>query len=717
MSLFNHSQNYQPPRNQLDAMIEAVQANVNASGVASTGMSRAALGLESMNDSMRASINSTEDTLTTAMESIANELGLTKERAPTKAQINAAVAAGILAGDIKGFMSHNTNKPMVSTESMSVVTTMGLDDAGAVRPSMEAYDERENRQAPVFSMIYNMNAARQDEFCETFFPTITVTPDNVGFAVTVRLMMVYDEFTRNVSGALDKFNKKNILRAIADPTILKNESTRVIPVVRPSAVSNFVPAALIPPRLVDLEGEAILTAPLATGKKFSLIALSQPDTILANGVMDMTDTLDSAIELQKIYVQIGADIIGVTVSNLPLTTFTYSTQANYRQMTLNFDTTSVLVNKNNKNNDGSPLVDLVGITTNDLIVRLNITMSGTVNIETGETSVFGNYVAVHTVQNSAGEMVPLSAAPALDIVTAFETAKIIGYDLKCYRSNVNRRQRGQLIDTTNFTQLYNVPLRAPVTAIHPATMDGQTDSSDLSSLITVTRIRTSNAGVGMLINTAALLREYVDARDELGVGPDVMGVGRFFIRPQYHEETIDMALIVDSLKSHERAEDTQAALVNKIREYAYRMYRDSEYPVAADALCGGVAPIPTVIIGTDPYIARFLTVTGDLRTLGNEFNCKIVHTIDNRVSGKIFITFGVYDENRNVAPNPLNFGNMAWSPEITVVLPISRGGQISKELACSPRFLHLVNMPILAVLTINNIPQVTNKVPVLFKAV
>jgi hypothetical protein len=193
------------------------------------------------------------------------------------------------------------------------------------------------------------------------------------------------------------------------------------------------------------------------------------------------------------------------------------------------------------------------------------------------------------------------------------------------------------------------------------------------------------------------------------------GVGRFFVIPTFFSETIDMTKVVDSLKSSERASDMQEALVAKVRDFVFRMYRDSQYKAAADALYGGVAPTPTVIIGTDPVLARYLTVTGDLRTVGGNFEVRVVSTLDYRVSGKIFISFGVFDENRNTQPNPLNFGNMAWAPEVTVSLPISRTGQISKETAVQPRFLHVVNCPVMTVLEVINVPDVTNKVALFVK--
>jgi hypothetical protein len=127
---------------------------------------------------------------------------------------------------------------------MAVVNMASEDSFNARSLALEAYDERDNRNAAVYSIAYNMQAARQDEFGETFFPTIVVTPDQVGFGVTVRLMSVMNDFNRQITGELDKYERKNLIRALADPTILKNEMTRIIPVYRPQAADKFVDTAL-----------------------------------------------------------------------------------------------------------------------------------------------------------------------------------------------------------------------------------------------------------------------------------------------------------------------------------------------------------------------------------------------------------------------------------------------------------------------------------------
>lgn len=707
MSIFVKKLGNRTAPSRLGQFIEQLKAQTNAGHLISPVAAKAALSMESLNDSQVSALRQADEGLTMAIENISMAMNLHGDM--TAAQMDAAKAAGILAGDHENFFRRSVEFNTVSTESMRVVP-MAIEDALNTRMAIEAYDERENRNAAVYSIAYNMQAARQDEFGETWYPTITVTPDNVGFAITVRLMMVYNELTRSITGAVDNYNKKNIIRAIADPTILKNEQTRIVPVHRAQNADKFVSASDVAPFNMNLEGEVIPTAPLACGVRIGLLGLSQTDALLANGMMDMTDSIDPAIVLSNVYVKIGADVIVFNTQNVPLNNFNYSAQNNYRLMTLNFDTTSPLISSKTKRVDGSDLVDLVAVKNSNLMVRVALNLSGSVNIETGETVVYGNAAHVAVVQDAAGNQLDLGSGVAKDIVDLFASAKVIGYDLIAYRTNANRRQRGQLIDTTFQTQLYNVALRAPITAIHPVTADGQTDAADLQALIAATRVRTSNAAVTALINAANLLSEYVDVRDVQGNGPDVLGVGRYFVRPTYHHEHIKMSEIVDSIQSHQRAADIQAALVSKIRDYAYRMYRDSEYKAAADALSGGMSAAPVVIIGTDPVIARYLTVTGDLRTLGGEFDVRIVSTLDNRVAGKIFVSFGVFDDQRNTAPNPLNFGNMAWSPELTVVMPISRSGQISKETAVQPRFLHVNNLPVLTVLTVEGIEDVTNKV-------
>lgn len=704
------------PLSGLTASLEShVQSIARSSNRAA--LTGAALSMESISEGQSHELQTAVDGLTTAIEGVANSLkssGLTM----SQTQRDAGVVAGVLAGDVNAFLRAPAVHSIPSGKNQVVVGMEGLQDGFSNRiPAFEAYDERDNRNAVVYSIAYNMRAGRQDAFGEAFFPTVVVTPDNVGFGVSIRLVQVYNDFKRDISGALDQYEKKNILRAAVDHTILKNEMTRIVPVNRAQSVSNFVAPADVAPAAIMLDGESINTAPLAVGKKFSLLAISQTDALIANGLMDTSDSIDPAVTLKNVYVKVGvgaaADVVRFSTANLPLSNFVAAVQGNYRLMNLNFVTDSVLVNNTTRRIDGSALQTLDDVVTSDLIVRLSVNVTGNVNIETGETVVYANSLSVYTVQDASGNFLSTTTAgPAKDVADAIAAGAVIGYDLTAFRTNMNRRQRGQLLDTTYFTQMYAVPLRSPISVVRPVTTDGQNDTSDLAALITATQIRTSNAAVTTLLESAGLLETYVDARDTAGVGPDVMGVGRFLIRPTYVRKDLNMATAINSITSHERAKDIQAVLVNQIRDIAYSLYRDSNYKPAADAMAGGEAPTPTVIIGTDQVLARYLMVEGDFRTIGPDFNVKLVSTLDARMAGRIMVGFGYFDDSSDNKPNALHFGNMAWKPELTLVLPISRGGQTSKELTVQPSFLHTVNCPILGVIQVTGVPDViANNVP------
>lgn len=697
-------------------LIQSIQA-LDPNQIATKQMTGLVLAAESLEENKRQSLLNSFDHLRSSLESMATNLGFAKADSFTQAQFEAGAAAGLLAGDFRTVITNKLSAVNVGTESMAVVAQQaGFDGSFDRAFGLEAYDERDNRSATLFSIAYNMQCAKQDEFGETLFPTIVIAPDQAGIGINVNLLLVYDALERRISGEIANFAKKNVIRAVVDPDILRKDATKAVPVVRPESAAVFVPAAKVAPRVVKIDAEDVTTAPLAFGKKVDFIGLSAVDSLLSAGVMDMTDSLDPAINLTSVYVEFGNDVVRFDVSNLPYSNFVFSVQNNYRQSNLTFETTSVLLNKASTKLDGSALDTLAGIVTDDLTIRLSLTVTGTVNIETGDTVAYCNHIGVHSVRKN-GEELALTDATVAPIVAAIEAGKGLGYEILAYRSNANRRQRGQLVDQTRYTQFYNVPLRSPICTLHPTVGTGVEDTSDVEALMLLTRVRIGNEAVTALLNAAEVLGQYIDSRDPVGIGPDVLGVSRFFVRPTFFQESIDMNHLVDSINSNDRIDDMHAALINKIRDYAYRMYRDSEYKPAADALSGGLSPAPEVIIATDPVLARYLMISGDMRTLGAEFKCRIISTFDKRFAGKIAVTFGIFDENRNAAPNVLNFGNMIWAPEVVLVGAISRNNTINKETTVQPRYLFITHLPVMTMLQVSNVPDVFNRIPLQFKNV
>lgn len=667
---------------------------------------------ESLGDNEVVAFKTAIDNYHATMSRMGPSLGLEEF---TPSQIDSGTGAAVMSANIN-FM--RAQRPFVNGQSNASTTFVGLEglsDGFSERiPAFESYDERDNTNVVQNTVAYNMLAGRQNKFGEMFFPTVTCSPDNVGQSVTIHLTQVIDDFKREVTGAVAKYNRKNVIRAMIDATIMKNEGTRAIPVYRAQAAAAFVDQGVIAAAAINLEGESINTGPLAIGAQVDLLGLSQTDTLLAAGAMDVTDSLDPDVRLENIYlsVTIGADtdIIRLPVSVFQHNNFIGIAQDNYRVQKLAFDPTTLVIDKNTKKLGGGNLVALAGLTTSNLQLQVGVNMSGSVNIETGDLQVFAPAVKLHAVVDTTnGNSLSYATNPAKPIADAFllATTKIIGYDLKAYRTNVNRRQRGQLLTTTQYTQQWAVPLRSPITSLKPVTADSQSDTADLASLVAGTFARTSNEAVSTLLLTLGLLRDFTATYKLLPNHPvpEILGVARMLIEPTVINEPLDVAAVINSVTSHEKAADIQAVMAQKIRDVVYRLYRDSGFQAVVESQAAGVSGEPTVLIGTDPMTARYLMVDGDNRLAGPDFKFQVQTTPDTRMQGKIVIALGYPEQATNVL-FPLHFGAMLWVPELTAVLPISRNNQISRELTVQPRFRHIVNVPVMGLIEVSGISGV-----------
>lgn len=673
-----------------------------------------ALATESLGSTEEQMLTNVYNNIESHIKTVAQDFNIAVEAH----QVEAASLAGIVATNPKAALATK----LKAAPSDAIVIGSNVVDGFMERPAvaMEAYDERENRNAQMYSIVYNLLASRQDDFCETFFPTIITNPSEVGVTISVKLFYVYNDFKRSVNGALANYGRKSIIRAYADADILKNEQTKVVPVLRTGGGADDNSAlfsADVPSWAVSLGNNVtVTTGALKPDTKIDLIGISQTNELLNSGLMGPSDTLDTFIKLESVYVKLtdgtDTDIIRIATENLPAATFTYAPQGNYRRMILAMDTDGVVMDSNTTTIAGTSPAVLGELASNKIRVQLSI--NGSVVLDKGEASVSGGSLALSTMRDAAGQLI--TGASFDTLAAKLANAEVIGYTLTAYRANSNIRQRGQLLDSQVEYRVITVPYRSPMSVIMPAITSGD-DTSALQNLITATGIRVSNEGVGALIKAQSSLAAYNAVADANGELPELSSIGHFYVKPVYFSEDINLAATVDSIKSHEKIKDIRAALVEKIRFYANEMYRQSEYKAAASVLTGNVGFKPTIIVGTDPVIHNYLTTDGDLRTLGESFDVKIVSTLDARVKGKIFISFGTYDASRNVSINPLNFGNMLYSPEVTYNLPVSRDGQTSAELTVVPRFTHITNLPVLTMLNVEGLPEVTAKVSINMKQV
>lgn len=636
----------------------------------------------------------------------------------TDVQLEAGAIAAMAAGDPAAYADVAMRS---QAEGDNVVDIGSSGAAGSVdtrdTPSLESFDERELAKFLPYSIAFNVKASVQDSFSEMFYPTTVVPPEQGGLDITVRRTLVHNAIQHSNTGKATNWNRKNLVDAAMDHTILADESTALVPVVlaNGSNADMFIPEALLAREVRRISNVDVTTAPLAINQELNLLGLSQHPGLIGAGVIDHTDAIDNSIGLEKIYIQLDTDdVLEFPTRRLARSHFVKSVEGANREMNLNFRTADLVLDKNTKNVAAGVPTALAGIVSGDLTVRLAVNLNGEFDTQLGNGRVYSSPVKVDSIVNKDGVDISLTAGAGLAIVTALAAAKVIAYELKAARTNSNRRTRGLLLDTNDRTFRFHIPLGAPISAPSPA--GSNRDARDLEALISAARVRNTNNAVTRLLNYAETLRAYATSVKRNDTIPEVEGVGRFLVRPFFEEKEIDLETQVTSIRDMDRAEDINAILVNAIRDVSYRMYRDSGYQPALNAAVGG-SQQPKLLIGTDVVLQRHLMVVGDSRTFGIAFpEYQIESSFDSRMKDTIVIALTRTGQVEGI--DPLTFGVHAWIPELASSMMVQRDGGTYPEAMVQPRNLQINHLPMMAIIKVKGLDKVlTNKVAFLTQEV
>jgi hypothetical protein len=647
------------------------------------------------------------------------------------AQESAAVEGGMLASDPAQYL----RTPVASLQALQAmavgranVHVVGMDGSSVTREnrlSLEAYDERANANAVAYTVTWNAEASRQDEFGEIHYPSVTLTHQQIGFQMSIRLHLLQEEVRRKVNGDVSDFGRRNIMLACIDPDLIRNDQTALVPVYRATGAADdttkyFVTPAELAPETVKIDTLNVVTSALKVGMEVDLMAVSQRDQLLSLGVLNQTDAIDPSVRLGYILVKLpacGGKVLKFNTSGMPTSDLNQIGQGNSRQMTLNFQTKKLRVTANTKAPDGSAIPELAALA--DKSVRLGVNLFGNMVLDQGGTLINAAPISVATVTDATQAHMGLTSGDGKAIADLFAGASVIGYKLIAWLTDSNKRLRGQLIDDQTYYQLYTVPTLPPVTSLRPTNDTDANDSERLQTLITVTRIRSCNAAVASLLSGLAAIKEAFHVNDGPADQPDTLGVARYLMSCQYEEHPMHMPTVMNSLTSEDRIADLRATLVDKIRDVAARLYMKSGMSIARDMILGSAAGKPLVILGTDPYIATYLNILGDQRLLGDLFDCKVVTTMNKNMRGKITMTFGVTSALNSGEPCPLHWGTFIWRPEVTLSMPVSRmDGSVSQEITVCPSFRHIEHTPVGALFLISGIEDVVaTRIPVLTQSI
>lgn len=583
-----------------------------------------------------------------------------------------------------------------------------MDYQADLKVSQEAFDERELRNHLPFSVAWNVQASRQDEFSEAFYPTSVFTPDQVGLDLSARRVLVFDEVKRSLSGAVSNFDKKNLLDAYRDYKILENESTTLVPYAHPddSNAEYFVAEALVGTSEVAIDRVAVPTRPLKFGAKFDLLAISQHPALVSSGVMDQTDNIDARIQLVKVYVKVTdkaaakSDVICFNVERHGRTLFLKTVEGDFQMMGIQYRTTSLVLDGATKNAAGATAASLATLVGGNYRVYLETKVDGDINVELGATDIYCSGVSVNEVFDGAGQKVSVTAGAGKALVDnlAFEP---LGYVVSARRTNSNRRTRGKMLDNNVQTERHTIQTGSPMSISLPVTE--QDEAAALEALVNATRIRNSNTAVTALLNYADALKNLASSDARTNRDLAIEGIGRWMVHPFFEEDEIDLEKDVNILTSTDRTADVMSALCDKIRDMAYRMVRDSGYLPALQVMSAGAEVKPFLQIGTDIILPQYLMTRGDLRTFGIGMLHDIKATQDVRMNDTIVMTL---KREGQTGPDPLSYGLHAWIPELASVVNVNRNGATVKELMVQPRNRHIHCLPIMAVLKVKNLQKV-----------
>lgn len=712
-----------PTGSPLQRLVSQLSTVIRESGSEFTSSTNAqhVTSLESLNPSELESLNvaaqSIAETLRSSFEALADRSAGLGFESLTPSQLEAGVITAMAAGNPVAYAKAALTRQATSSNGIPVISAEASGSAGRLdyreEYSLEAFDQKQLAEMIPYSIAFNVQASRQDEFSETFYPTVVVSPDNGGLDISVDRTTVFNAIQHATSGKPTDFNQRNLVEAVVDARILADESTALVPFVQENGenADKFVPASLVAPHFRKVAGVDVRTAPLKVGEKIDLLGVSSHPKLLGAGIIDHTDAIDSRIFLEKLYLRAGNDgsVLRFNVNRLPRSGFNKSIEGQGREMALNFRSEALVLNADTTAVDGVLPDELQAVRDANYSVRLSLNVTGNAHVEFGTVQVYAAPVTVTEITDEDGNQISTTQGAGLAIVQAIAGLSVVGYELGAARTNSNRRTRGLLLNTIRETERFAIPLGAPISA--PSPIGSDRDARDLDSLIAAARIRNSNNAVTTLLNYADTLRAFVLNRRHGHGHPAIEGTGRHLVVPFFEEKDLDLKEVINSLKSKDRAEDISAVLVNAIRDVAYRMYRNSGYQAALDASSIG-GKKPTLVVGTDTVLQRHLMVSGDHRTFGVAFeDAKLVTSFDSRMDGKIILTFT--RQGGEGQPDPLSFGTHAWIPELASSIMVNRDGATYQEAMVQPRTRHINNLPIMAVINVTGLEDVlTTKVGV-----
>lgn len=598
--------------------------------------------------------------------------------------------------------------------------------------AQEAFDAANLREFEAFSMVYNVFAARQSPLQELFYPTIAMTPDQNGVQIFTRVQVYFNNARHKNDGSIEGFDRIPLYQAANDPTILLNEITRVYPVyddTDPDVAANFADPLDVAPTPVTVDGLTFETAPLKVGIEQGLIGLSQASVAGFTGDMGSEDQIANGARIQDIFVKVTnsanqTSIIKYNLRNLGRTAFLEAPEGLDMDVLLNFINKQMPLTGQTKDVHGNPAAALAILRQpqyENHIAHFGINVTANLNLETGLVTVnhatgsLAKYtLRVNADKNAVREQ---DAAVTTAIRNSITKIELLYWTPDMNRTNYNLRQRGPLCGTLEKHERFIIRLNAPVAAMAPLTETRTT--SDFVAPITAVRTRNDNNAITHMFANHEALMAHTTSYDNSLPRPEIKSLGRHVMNPWADHIEINMMDLITSTRSKNVAEDFRYAFGNVFREAVFRGLRKSLYESSLRLQTGVDGAKPTIIVGTNPVLAKHLNVKDTAGWLGDNFPYDVIiesHE-DRRLGGyednihEVFVALSI----PGAQWSPHTNGHFLYVPELVTTINTVRNGSNQREIIVQSRCEHVNLCPWALRFTLSGVSEsFTTKLPIAF---
>lgn len=578
----------------------------------------------------------------------------------------------------------------------------------------EAFRDVDLNASMVFSMGYGASITKQTDFVMGWYSPIMIDPNQASIQVRLNLLTVFNGVIHDTdTGNLARFARRNVARSLEDPNILNRYATLAYPIWTDGRKAHFVDTAVVPAHDEKFGNRVIHSNYLKYGNDFNVLGLgTTAATLETSGKPTHRETLEAGAKLSHLLIKSGDDLIDLPTLNLRTMNFIGTQQYDQQETTLQGNITLGLSGSKLKTRANGALTGpLKFLADNKLRMTVQVRMNGQVNIETGNANVQQPTFRLTAVEDmESGEVYEPGSSTYDQVETAVKGFENLGFKFLPFKTNSTKREQGDRINTRRFVFQYMAPYRDPISVERMVDTKGEHDAQDLTNLMGLTKIRIENEAVDHMFEMFDLMRAYVDMNAGDATLADLPGLAQFYLIPVFHEEKLHMPDHVDSIKSHERAEDIQAYLVMKLRDVSTRLLTFSQWKAAMIVQNNDTLPPPQINIFTDPIIARYLLAPGDLRTMG-DYDYVVTTTLNRRMKGKIALSFRIPGQEASNTVQIFGWGHLLTSAEMVFAANMFRNNDYFSELQVTPRYDFLPMNLMGALFEVTGVPEVLSKIP------